>query len=159
MKQFGPLILFVLLPFFLLTSCKKFKEPDFKSIDNLRLGSVSLSASTLFMDLRYFNPNPSKLKLKGAEGDAWVEGNLLGHFIVDSLIIIPANADFSVPVKLQVDMSKVLKNSFSAFLSNEVLVKLEGKARVGKGGFYINYPIHYEGKQNLNKLFPNGFKL
>ena len=90
--------------------------------------------------------------MKEAEGDAWLNGTLLGHFIIDTLVSIPANGDFSLPVKLQIDMSKVFKNSLTAFLSNEVTVKVEGKARVGKGGIYIRYPIRYEGKQNLDKL-------
>jgi hypothetical protein len=49
-------------------------------------------------------------------------------------------------------MKKILTNSLVAFLANEVTVKVEGKARVGKGFVYINYPIRYEGKQNLREL-------
>jgi hypothetical protein len=31
----------------------------------------------------------------------------------------------------------------------EVKVKLDGNARVGRGGIFINYPIKYEGMQKL----------
>lgn len=111
-----------------------------------------MSESSLTLDLYYFNPNRSRLKLKSAEGDAWIENNYLGHFAIDSLIHIPANGYFILPVKLQVDMSKILKNSFLTLLSKEIVVKIEGTARVGKGFIFINYPIRYEGKQNLGEL-------
>jgi hypothetical protein len=71
---------------------------------------------------------------------------------MDTLIAIPSRGDFVLPVKLQIDMKKILTNSLVAFLANEVTVKVEGKARVGKGFVYINYPIRYEGKQNLREL-------
>ena len=104
-------------------------------------------------DCHYFNPNRSRLKLKSAQGDAWIENNYLGHFTIDSLIHIPANGDFRLPVKLQVDMNKFFKNYLLTFLAKEVTIKVAGRARVGKGFIFINYPIRYEGKQNLEELF------
>ena len=78
--------------------------------------------------------------------------NSLGHFTIDTMIQVPANGDFWLPVKLQLDMNKILKNSLVALLAKEVTIKVEGKARVGKGPVFINYPIRYEGKQTLEKL-------
>ena len=146
--------LFILLAFLAtaLLSCSSMKEPDFRSIENIQFTTTGIGASALSADLTYFNPNNSKLKLKKAEGDAYIDGNLLGHFVIDSLIHIPANADFKLPVKLAIDMKYILKNSLAAYLNKEVMVKVEGKARVGKGFIFINYPIHYEGKQNLAEL-------
>ncbi len=128
------------------------KKPSFKGIENVRVSKFGMNESTLTLDLHSFNPNKSRLKLKNAEGDAWIENNFLGHFNIDTLINIPAEGDFRLPVKLKVDMSKILKNSVTAFFANEVTIKVEGNARVGKGFVFINYPIHYEGKQNLEKL-------
>src|SRR6187549_3580368 len=91
-------------------SCKSFKQPDFKGIENLKLSKLGLSQSTLKLDLVYYNPNNSKLQLKSAEGDAWLEGNLLGHFSMDTLIKIPALADFILPLKLEMNMKKLVQN-------------------------------------------------
>ncbi|MBK5271874.1 MAG: hypothetical protein JJE22_12755 [Bacteroidia bacterium] len=137
---------------FLLVSCKSFKEPEFTGIENVRLGEIGLDGSTLKLDLHYFNHNKSKLQMKYAEGDAWMGENRLGHFIVDTLIHVPANADFFLPVTLKVDMAFVFRNALSAFINNEVLIKIEGKAKIGRGGLFIQYPIHYQGKQNISKL-------
>ena len=71
---------------------------------------------------------------------------------MDTLILIPAKADFRLPVKLELEMKSVLKNSLAVFLKNEVMLKIEGQARIGKAGFYVNYPVRYEGKQNISGL-------
>ncbi len=148
-----PLFFFLCLaPALFFISCGQVKEPDFKDIENVHITTLGLAKSSLTLDLHYFNPNKFRVKLKSAEGDAWIENNFLGHFSMDTLIHIPANGDFRLPVKLQVDMSKLLKNSLVALLAKEVTVKVEGKARLGKGLIYINYPIRYEGKQNLGEL-------
>ena len=136
----------------ILLSCRSFKDPDFKSIENVRSAGLGLKNSTVLLDLRYYNPNASKLQLKRAVGDAWLEGVSLGHFVLDTLINIPAKSDFLLPVMLQVDMSNVLKNSATLFLKKEVTVRIEGMSRIGKSGFFINYPIKYEGKQNTDEL-------
>ena len=92
------------------------------------------------------------MKLKNAEGDAWLENNFLGHFTMDTMIHIPAKGDFRLPINLKVDMGKIFKNSILTLLAKEVKIRVEGNARVGKGLIYINYPIRYEGMQNLEKL-------
>jgi LEA14-like dessication related protein len=136
----------------LLLSCRSMKDPDFKGIENVRPGGLGLKNSTILMDLHYFNPNNSRLKLKRAEGDAWLENISLGHFTLDTLIEIPAHNDFWLPVSMEVDMKHVLQNTAILVLKTEVTVKVEGNARIGKAGLYINYPIHYEGKQNTAEL-------
>lgn len=134
------------------SSCGSIKDPEFQRIENIRLGKLGLAESTLNLDIVYSNPNNTRLKLKSAEGEAWLDNNFLGHFTVDTLIKIPSNNLFRLPVKLQVDMSKIVQSSVLAFLNPEVMIKINGKAKVGKGFVYVNYPIKYQGKQNLREL-------
>lgn len=133
-------------------SCKSIIDPEFKAIENIRVSKLGTTSSTLDVDIVYSNPNKTRLKLKKAEGEAWIDNNHLGHFTMDTLIAIPSKGDFVLPIKLRVDMKKILTNSLIAFMANEVTVKVEGNAKVGKGFVYINYPIRYEGKQNLRDL-------
>ena len=142
-------ILFFLLISVSLLSCGNLKEPDFQGIENVKLSRLGLQQSNLLLNLLYFNPNNSGMKLKRAEGDAWVDDNYLGHFTVDTLIHIAPVSDFRLPVNLHVDMNFLLKNGVAAFLGKDVTVKLDGKARLGKGIIFINYPIRYEGKQKV----------
>jgi len=152
MPKLFPLTFLFLISAFSLLSCKSFKEPEFTGIENVRVSEIGLTGSTLNLDLHYFNHNKSKLQLKYAEGDAWLDDSKLGHFVVDTLIHVPANSDFFLPVTLRIDMAYILKNAISAYVNKAVTVKIEGKVKVGKGGLFINYPIHYQGKQNLSEL-------
>lgn len=134
------------------SSCSSIKEPEFKGIENVQMAKMGMYESTVSMDLVWFNPNNSKLKLKWAMGDAWVEGDSLGKFTVDTAINIHPKADFRLPVKLKMSMSQLMKKSPTLLLNKEVLVKITGLARVGRSGIFIRYPISYEGKQDLRKL-------
>jgi LEA14-like dessication related protein len=147
-KSFFPLFLIVLL-----TACGKMKDPVFKGIENVKVNEVGMSESTITLDIRYHNPNNFKGLLKQAEGDAWMDSTYLGHFIVDSSVHIPANSEFLVPVKMAVDMKKMLKHSLAAFLNENVLLRITGQARAGKSGFYRNFSLNYQGMQNLRELF------
>jgi len=121
-------------------------------IEKVRIHSFGLTESGLSFDMVFFNPNNYKLKLKKASGDAWLDSNMLGHFTVDTMIHIPSNGDFRLPVHLRIDMTHFLENMSAALMGKQVILRLEGMARAGKGIVFINYPIHYEGKQKLSDL-------
>jgi LEA14-like dessication related protein len=146
------LILISLLAGFLI-SCGKMKDPVFKGIENVKMDGLGMQSSFVTLDIRYLNPNGFKGRLKKAEGDAWIDSIYLGHFTVDTLVFIPPNSEFLVPVKLMVDMKQMLKHSMTAFLKEDVLLTITGTARAGKSGVYKNFPLNYAGRQNLNELF------
>ena len=135
---------------FLAFSCSKPQTPTFIDIDHLRISKVSKQESVVSADLRCFNPNNYKLGLKSSSLDFYVNDRLLGKSVSDSLITIPALDTFYVPVTLRVDMSNILQNALQSVLSSEVNVRVEGNAKAGRSGFYVNLPVHYEGKQKLN---------
>lgn len=147
----------MVLSAFLVSSCGKVKEPEFKGVENLHTGKLGLQQSTLNLDLLYFNPNRSGLKLKAAEGDAWIDGQFLGHFSLDSQVVIRGNSNFRLPVTFRAETGRLVKNSLLALLGQQAVLKVEGKALVGKSGVFIHYPIRYEGKHNLSELLePDG---
>lgn len=134
-------------------SCTSIKDPVFNGISELKVTGIGMNESTLSLQLNYFNPNKSGLWLKNAEGDAWMDDNLLGHFKMDTSIRITGNTDFVIPVQLGVDMKNAVKNAAALLFKQEINFRIDGKAKIGKGGVFINYPIRYEGKQDVSKLF------
>jgi LEA14-like dessication related protein len=142
-------IIFLLLS---LCSCRNLKEPVFKGIENVQMKTIGMNGSLMTLDLKYFNPNNINARMKNAEGDAWLDSTYLGHFYVDTTVDIRANSDFLIPVKLNVDMKFILQNSLASFLNEQVLIRIKGKAKLGKGGIYKKYPLSYEGKQNIKEL-------
>lgn len=147
-----PFLLMLAFVATLIIGCGQVREPEFRAIENVRVSRFGLNETDLTLDLNYYNPNKSGLQLKNATGGVWIDSSFLGNFVMDSVVRIPAQADFRLPVKLKVDMRRILKNSILALFSKDVLLKIEGKARIGKAGFYINYPIRYEGRHNVEEL-------
>ena len=144
---------FALAVLSLLASCGKMKDPVFKGIENVKVNELGFEGSTVTLDIRYLNPNNFNGRLKEAEGDAWMDSTYLGHFIVDGTVQVPANSEFLVPVKLALDMKQMLKHSVAAFLNEEVLLRISGKAKAGKSGIYRTFSLNYQGKQNLREFF------
>jgi len=136
-----------------MASCKSMKDPEFKGIENVKVSEVGTTGSTVTLDIRYHNPNNFNGKLKQAEGDAWMDSTYLGHFVADSSVHIPANGEFLVPVRLLMDMKQIFKNSLAALLNEQVMLRITGSARAGRSGFYKNFSLNYQGKQNLRQMF------
>lgn len=134
-------------------SCNNIKDPEFKRIEAIDLDKVNFNNSSVKVNVIYFNPNKFSATLKEARGDAFIDSALLGHFTVDTIIVAPAKSDFIIPVNLKVDMNYILQNSMSLLSKQEVLIRLTGTAKAGKSGIYKNFPILYEGKQNVQELF------
>jgi LEA14-like dessication related protein len=102
-------------------------------------------------DVEYFNPNKYPLTMKSAEVDVYINNTYFGKTILDSTIHIPGKDTFLLPVLLKVEMTNTAMQLIQVITrgQEDVLVKMEGRARVGRGGFFINYPIHYEGMQKI----------
>lgn len=136
----------------LFSSCRTLKDPVFDGIESVSVGEVGLDSSFITLNLKYYNPNSSGAKLTSASGSAWMENSYLGNFSVDSTVRIPARDSFRIPVKLSVDMKKLLKNSITLLLKKEVIIRIEGEARAGRNGLYKRFPVKYEGRQDVSQL-------
>jgi LEA14-like dessication related protein len=135
-----------------LFACGKPQSPQFIDIDHFKLQNAGGSVSVVSADLKCFNPNSYKISVKHSELNFYIQNMFLGKSVSDSLIVIPASDTFYVPVTMTIDMKNILSNAFTSLLMKEVLIKVEGTAKVGKSGIYKNVPIFYEGKQALNFL-------
>ena len=139
-----------------LLSCRKLQDPVFNRISNVNVAKLGLASSEMTFDVEYYNPNKKGGKFKDAQGEAWIDSNYLGHFIVDTLIDIPGHANFVLPIKLNMNMKYFLRLSMSGFKNEEVLVTVKGNAHVGRSGIYKKFPINYQAKHNLAELLKQG---
>ena len=126
-----------------------FKEPQFVEARNFALTSVGVKSSTVYTDLFYFNPNGFGIQMKKADLDIYVDDKFVGHTLIDTLINIPKRDTFSIPVSMDVEMKKIFPNALAILLKEEVLLRIEGTAKLGKAGLFFNVPVKYEGKQKL----------
>lgn len=151
-RKQAPLLPLAVLLLMTLGSCRSFKQPELRAIENVKAPSLGFKNAVVTLDLHFYNPNKSRVRFKHASGEAWVDGQKLGRFSVDSSMTIPSRDDFWLPVKLEMEMKDALKHA-GLFLSTEpIYLKIDGTARLGKAGIYFNYPIKYEGRQEIGKL-------
>ena len=134
----------------LLAGCSTPVAPEYRGIENLRVNSLGVGESAISADLMYYNPNNFKMKLKYGEMSIFMNNRFLGKTILDTLTEIPARDSFLIPVSMKVDMKQVYSNALDILLNNETTIRLDGFAKLGKGGIFFNVPIKYEGKQKLD---------
>lgn len=143
-----PLLSFCIIT--LLFSCRQIVAPEYVSIDNIQFGGQSFSKAGLSADVRLYNPNKSNLTFKSGSLDIYVDNRLLGHTELDSTIHIAKLDTFTVPIAVNLNMGNVLGNALSIGLKDSVLIRLDGKVKVGRSGVFITRPVKYEQKEKLD---------
>jgi LEA14-like dessication related protein len=145
-------VLFIGLVF--ITSCKSenVKDPEFRDISNVRLVELGILQSTAGVDLIYYNPNNFGVQLSEARGDVYVDNAYLGRFGLEEKVQVGKRSEFVVPALIKLDMIGAVKNQRELLKKKEVLVRIDGIARVKKAGFSRDVPIKYEAMQNIEKL-------
>ncbi|MFN8243185.1 MAG: LEA type 2 family protein [Ferruginibacter sp.] len=140
----------LLLGAILATSCQAPKDLVYKDFKNLKLEDVGFGATTLKVDLLYYNPNNFSLQLKYTDLDIYIDNNYLGHSSQDYQITIPKRSDFTLPLEVKVDMKNLIKNTLVTLLQKQVLVKMTGTVKLGKANVYKTFPVNYEGVQQFS---------
>ena len=139
-----------LLCFVLLTSCRSPKDLEFREFKNVALENVGFAGATLKVDVVYYNPNNFGLELNRTDLDIFVDSTFLGHSTQDLQVKVPRREQFTVPLKVEIDMKNLLKNGLSSLFNKQVLVKVIGKIRVGKAGVYKTFDLNYQTLQQLS---------
>lgn len=148
LKHLPTLLIFLILTN-LLNSCSVPKELEYRDFKNLTIEKMGFSSSGIKMDLIYYNPNNFGLELNRMDLDIFINNNYLGETSQDYQISIPRREEFSIPIKIDVDMKNLLKNGFTTFLNSEVTIKVTGTIKVGKLNVFKSFPVNYEGKQQF----------
>jgi LEA14-like dessication related protein len=134
----------------LLVSCGKPQPPQYAGYQNFRIEKASFNNSVLASDIKLYNPNAYNLNLKSASLDVYFNDKFLGHSSLDSLIVLPAKDTAVFPLRMTASAKDILSNSAKLLLNPDVKIRITGSAKAGRGGFYINVPINYEGTQRID---------
>ena len=143
------LLLCSLLLTLLLTNCSTPKELEYRDFSNFTIQKFGFASSEVRLDLTYYNPNNFGLQLKQSDLDIFINDYYLGHTLQEYQVTMPRKMDFTIPVKMDVDMKNLFKNGLTVFFNKEVTVKITGKIKVGKANVFMNIPVSYEGKQSF----------
>lgn len=134
----------------LLSSCRQVTAPEYIDVQNVEFGAQGITNPTLSALVRLYNPNKSNLTFKSGSLDIYVDNRLLGHTELDSTIHINKLDTFLIPVKVKIEFRNVIGNALSLAMKDSVLLRIEGKIKVGRSGVYVTRPIRYEQKERLD---------
>lgn len=136
----------------LFASCAKPKDLEFVDIQNIRLVKMGLSESQIGLDVRFYNPNKQRVKLKDATAKVYVNSSYLGDTNIDSTVSVPRRDTFSVPLILKVQTATAIAKMAETAKDSAVMIRVEGSVKMGKAGVFLSYPIKYERQQSLADL-------
>ncbi|MEO6539239.1 MAG: LEA type 2 family protein [Ferruginibacter sp.] len=133
-----------------MTSCRAPKDLEFKEFKNLSIEKLGFAGAALKVDMLYYNPNNFGLELNRTDLDVFVDSTFLGHSSQEIQVKIPKRDIFSVPLKIDLDMKNLLKNSLLSLINKDLKVRVLGKVKIGKAGVYKSFNIDYTTIQNFS---------
>lgn len=142
--------IFVVVIFLFLPSCQKPKDLVFKEFKNLKVDQLSFSGAALNVDLVYYNPNSFGLQLSRTDLDIFVDSIFLGHSAQNIQVSVPRRDNFTIPLKVDLDIKNLLKNGISSLYKKDVKVRVLGSVKLGKAGVYKTFPVDYTTVQNFS---------
>jgi LEA14-like dessication related protein len=145
-----PLNYLFLASILLLTACAAPKNLEFKGIESLKIEKASFGKNIFIASFAYHNPNNFKLVLNKLDCSIYMNEQFFTKYTIDSNYTIPANANFSLPAKMEVDLSLLLKNSVDILFNKPMKIGIKGSATISKGMFTKTVPIEFETSQKLN---------
>src|SRR5687768_8017668 len=82
-------------------SCSKPKDLEYLDFENFQVHELGMGESVISADLKYYNPNNFRLKLKDGELDVSLNDTFMGHSKLDTLLEIPRRDTFLIPLKMK----------------------------------------------------------
>ena len=149
MKSKVVILGYFLIVIFFAIGCSKPIQPKYLGYQNLRLGRVGDRNNVLMSDVKFYNPNKYALNVKQAEMDVYFNDRLLGHTSMPNMVSLPAMDTTFVPFTIEASATDLLANTAQIFLNPNVKVRIQGNAKAGRGGLYVNIPINYQGTQRI----------
>ncbi len=150
LKHYTPTLLVISFVFLILSSCREPKDLEFREFRNLKVSNLGFTAAQVNVDLVYYNPNNFGLELNRTDLDVFVDSMFLGHSSQDLQVAVRKKDVFVLPLRIDVDMKNLLKNSLVTLLNKSVNVRLVGNVKVGKAGVFKNFPVDYTTVQNFS---------
>ena len=144
MKKFT-LLLFIIAS----TSCSVKQKPTFIKVDNIKLITANSTKITVSADALFNNPNVIGGRLNTEGVQVYVNDISFGRIETEEFKV-PANDDFTVPLKIQIKTKDLLDKDSKGFfngLLNSVLnrslkVRYEGTIQFKALGINHSYPIN-----------------
>ena len=137
-----PLVLISLLA---LASCQQPQGLKFNGFQDFEVKPLSFTNSRVSFGIQVFNPNNFEVRVNHVEADIKLAGSRLGNYQMDSLLTLPANQSFVMPVQLVVKNGSLISNILSVMAGDSLPYTLAGKVRAGRKIAMAEIPFSYSG--------------
>ncbi|TYP99060.1 late embryogenesis abundant protein [Tenacibaculum adriaticum] len=144
MKNLG----YFLVIFFLITACSVRKKPVFLKIDDVKILSYRTDTIRLQANAYFKNENDVGGKISTDEIKVIVDGAEVAQ-VSSEEFKVPANKEFSIPLKVVIPAKKVFENNeggilgglLNSVLNNSLKVQFKGDIKYKVWGYSSIYPI------------------
>ncbi len=122
----------------------KFKDLEFKGIDNYKIEQFSMKGIKLNLGVKLENPNWFAIKAKGGEINVKANGIKLGVFNITKAVKIPKKSDGVVNVGIEAKTKNIIGTSLLSLMSIATKggkVKLEVDGYIHAGAFGISKKV------------------
>ncbi len=141
-------LLITIIVFF--TACAAPKPLVFKGLKSIKIEKASFGKNIFNAQFEYQNPNNFKMVLNKLDCDILINDQVFTKYTLDTNFNIPANANFILPARMEVELSLLLKNSVDILFNKPMKIGVKGSATLSKGMYTKTIPISFETTQKLN---------
>ena len=135
----------------LISSCVPKEQLVLKGINDIIVETGADGAALLKAKAIFYNPNNSRMKLKEINVEIFVNGKKSAH--ADQLLssIIPAKAQFSVPLEVQLSLKEfgLFDTVMSLLGGKKYEILYVGYIRVKVHGITVRVPINFKDQLKL----------
>jgi LEA14-like dessication related protein len=125
---------------------------SFAGYRNIRFSNQGFATGIIQMEVAFYNPNSFPMKIKGTDLQVFVNKQPFGQVTQDSASQMPAKDTFLMPVSMKVNLIDLLQKVLHTSGQDSVMLEASGSCKIGRGGVFVNVPLHYRSKEIL-KMF------
>jgi len=143
-------IIFLLVITLIAQSCKLNEKPEFVRVDKVNVLHADLKTVSLEAKAVFLNKNHLGGTLGTDNIDVFVDDHLMAKVSAEDFKV-PAKDEFTVPLTVNFDTSKLLEENgndllgslLNQFLNKKVMVRFKGELAYKVAGFKSTYPIDH----------------
>ena len=130
-------------------ACKPKEEIVLRNVRDIVIDANT--EPTLRAQAILYNPNNIRIKLRSAEIDVYVNGKKSGRIDQELKMMIPAEAEFTVPLEVKLNMKELgLMDTLMGMLGGKKLkVEYKGSIRLTYKGVPIRVPINHQSEVRI----------
>lgn len=143
-KFTGSRLIICLLLFMMAGACKPKENIVLRNVRDIVIDANT--EPTLRAQAILYNPNNIRIKLRHAEIDVYVNGKKSGRIDQELKMMIPAEAEFTVPLEVKLNMKELglLDTIFGMIGGKKLKVEYKGSISLTYRGVPIRVPVNHQ---------------